>query len=335
MTRRTVVVALLLALAAPLFGAATANASSLVTRNPAKVTLLVDAHNRALVSFTVSGRRYHSLWWGAMNARWPDAARPNSQYRFKHDYSGGLASFGAGYWQTMHNVCGAYTGPDLPMVVTACTMPGGDHWVLQTWKRLMPNGGYKCCQTSEQGKAELRLSHFKGQLPVLWLKMNYSTRATWGGGKPLDMLYGRYTYRGRGLFGFSSTPAGAPTDSYGILIWVDTYNSSWGKGWRRVNSFLTHRDPGGAFCDTLWSDRFGRKNSPGNGQRYRAFADGGNALPVVKWEGPPPGAYNVSADQTLAGLGDYTIVDWLRHPLDRTLAKALGQEQHTLGCHVW
>ncbi|MDX6532692.1 MAG: hypothetical protein QOF68_436 [Gaiellales bacterium] len=335
MTRRTVVVALLLAFAASLFGAAGAEASSLITRNAAKVTLRVDKHNRALVSFTTSGRRYHSLWWGAMNARWPDPARPDSQRRFKKDYSGGGASFGDGYWRTMRNVCGTYTGPDLPMLFKACTMPTGDHWVLQRWKRLMPNGGYKCCKTSQQGKVELRLSHFKGELPVLWLKMNYSIRKTWGSGHHLDQLYGRYTYRGKGLYGFSSTAAGAPTDSYGILIWVDTFNSSWGNGWRRVNSFLTHRKPGGAFCDTLWPNRFGRKNSPGNGERYRAFADGGNALPVVRWDGPPPGAYNVSADQSLAGLGDYTIVDWLRHPFDKALADALADEQRTLSCHVW
>jgi hypothetical protein len=43
----------------------------------------------------------------------------------------------------------------------------------------------------------------------------------------------------------------------------------------------------------------------------------------------------VSADQSLAGLGDYTIMDWLRHPFDKTLADALADEQRTLSCHVW
>lgn len=335
MTRRIVTASLLLALAMPLLGAATAQASQLVTRNPAKLRLVVDSHNRALVSYTVKGRRYHTLWWGAKNAIWPDRLHPDSQRKLKRDYSGGGASFGSGYWRHMRNVCGTYTGPSLPMVVKACTMPGGDHWVLQSWKRLMPNGGYRCCQKAQQGKRELRISHFEGELPVLWLKWNYSTRYTWGAGHRVDSLYGRYTYKGKGLYGFSSTPSGAPTDSFGILIWVDTFDSRWGNGWRRVNSFLTHKRPGGAFCDTLWPNRYGRRHSPGNGKRYRAFADGGNPLPVVKWEGPPPGAYNVSPDQSVDGLGTYTIVDWLRHPYDETLAQALSQEQRTLGCHAW
>jgi hypothetical protein len=326
MTRRTVTLALLLALAAPLFGAPSANASFIVTRDASRVSLIVDAHNVARVSFTARGRHWNSLWWGAMNARYPDPAHPNSQKKFHIDYSGGSGSFGVGYWKHMRNVCGRYTGPPLSMVLKACTMPNGDHWVLQQWRRLMPNGGYGTCPRGTCA-VELRISHFKGALPDLWLKWNYSSRYTWGSGHRLDELYGRISYLGKGMYGFSATPAGAPTDSYGMLIWVDTYNSAWGRGWRRVNSFLPHGLSDGAFCDQLWPSRFGRVNSPGNGQRYRAFADGTNPLPVVKWEGPPPGNYPISADQTRAGLGNYTIVDWLRRPYRSQLAQALDQEQ--------
>ncbi len=44
---------------------------------------------------------------------------------------------------------------------------------------------------------------------------------------------------------------------------MDTLNSSWGRGWRRINSFLTHNVSDGSFCDQLWPNRFGRHDSPG------------------------------------------------------------------------
>jgi hypothetical protein len=267
--------------------------------------LKVDAHGRALVTYRVAGGVRHTLWWGAMNAKFPDRAHPKSQYTFKRDYSGGSGSFGAGYWRRMINVCGPYTGPALPMVVKACTMPAGDHWVLQNWRRLMPNGGWPCCNgVPNQGKRELRISHFSGAAPELWLKWTYSKRFTYSTGRHLEMLYGRYSYRGHGMYGFSSTSTGMPTDSYGILIWVETYNSPWGKGWRRINSFLSHQNSDGAFCDQLWQNRFGRIRSPGTGQGYRAFAD----------------------VQTRAGIGDYMIPK-LRGTFDMSLATALTNEQ--------
>jgi hypothetical protein len=324
MKLRFAVLMLVALLGCTLVPARQAAASTLITRNPTQIGLKVDRYNRALVSYWVDGRMHHTLWWGAVNARFPDPAHPSSQAAFNYDYSGGWGSFGAGYWKRMRNVCGPYTGPALPLVVKACTMPAGDHWVLQSWRRLMPNGGWPCCGP-KQGKRELRISHFTGPLPELWLKWNYSTH--WTPSNPLEGLYGRYSYKGRGLYGFSATPAGAPTDSFGILIWVDTYDSEWGAGWRRINSFLTHRKMDGAFCDQLWPNRYGRSNSPGHGTRYRAFADGTNPLPVVEWQGPPPGAYNVSPLQTRAGLGQYSVIDWLRHPFDATLAGQLAEEQ--------
>lgn len=333
-----------IAAAALLSVAAPARASEIVSRTTSQVSLKVDAKNRALVTYRAGGTVHHTLWWGAINAKWPDPAHPQSQYSFQRDYSGGHGSFGDGYWKRMVNVCGPYTGPSLPLVVKACTMPNGDHWVLQNWRRLMPNGGWACCQKTGQGQYELRISHFSGPAPDLWLKWTYSKNFTWGGGNRLDMFYGRYSYKGHGMYGFSSTSYGAPTDSYGILIWVDTYNSGWGAGWHRVNSFLTHKTSDGAFCDQLWPNRFGRTNSPGTGEMYRAYADGTNPLPVVSWQGPPPGNYPVSADQTRAGLGTYAMPPLVRGVFDATLADQLTQEQLIVAqgddmskssCHVY
>ena len=167
-------------------------------------------------------------------------------------------------------------------------MPDGSHWALQSWKRLMPNGGYKCCQTPQQGKRELHISHWKGPLAQLWLKWNW-TRAT-SQYPHLDKLFGRATYKGVGTYGFSNTRTGAPTDSFGRVVFVDTYNPpKWGKGWRRENSFLVHRPSDGGFCDTLWPNRYGRHHASGYGQKYRATMDGPGVTPIVRWKGPPPG----------------------------------------------
>ncbi len=48
--------------------------------------------------------------------------------------------------------------------------------------------------------------------------------------RKFDQLYGTYTYLGLGVFGFKSTSAGAPLDSFGRNIYVDTLNSAYGTG---------------------------------------------------------------------------------------------------------
>ena len=62
-----------------------------------------------------------------------------------------------------------------------------------------------------------------------------------------DHLFGSYTYAGAPVFGFKSTPAGVPLDTFGRNIYVDTFNSTYGRGWKRENSFLAHTNTG-VFC---------------------------------------------------------------------------------------
>ena len=328
MTRRLLTLALLacaLGAAMP----ATAGASQLVTRDAKYVSLKVDRFNRALVTYKTGGVWHHTLMWGGINAKYPDRAHPQSQVKFRTDYSGGGGVFHRPYWKTMVNACGPYTGPALHSVVKACTMPDGSHWVLQSWKRLMPNSGFPCCRSWEQGRVELHLSHFKGPIAKLWLKWTWTRRITWQG-KHLDSLFGRLSYKGRGAYGFSSNSAGAPTDSFGELVYVDTLNSSWGRGWRRINSFLAHNVSDGSFCDQLWPNRFGRHDSPGFGQRYRAFADGPGVTPMVYWEGPPPGNYSISESQTRNGLGIFSILGSARMLFDSGYAATMAGEQRAL-----
>ena len=96
----------------------------------------------------------------------------------------------------------------------------------------------------------------------------------------------------QGVFGFRSTRFGVPLDEYGRNVFVDTFGSAYGPGWQRENSFLTHA-PGGGFCYGFYAHG-GR--GVGNGTRYRATVIGPGVTPDVMWQGPPPAAYDATAD---------------------------------------
>ena len=55
----------------------------------------------------------------------------------------------------------------------------------------------------------------------------------------------RFTYQGLPVYGFSHKLSGEPLDDYGRNIYLDTFNSAYGPGWRRENGFLTHNPTGG------------------------------------------------------------------------------------------
>jgi hypothetical protein len=120
-----------------------------------------------------------------------------------------------------------------------------------------------------------------------------------------DHLFGTFTYGGVGVFGFKSTPGGVPLDTYGRNIYVDTFNSAYGTGWKRENSFLTHRVGGGSFCYGFYPHG---SHPAGNGERYRATAEGPGVAPDVTWQGAAPGPYDAATDAAanakLKSLGD-------------------------------
>ena len=146
--------------------------------------------------------------------------------------------------------------------MSACTAPDGSHWALQAWQRALPNLGH--APTAAQAVWELRLSHWTGALPVLTIQMNWAY-------KRYDHLFGTLTYGGRSVYGFHSTPAGEPLDSFGRNIYLDTFDSAYGAGWKRENSFLTHKATG-AFCYGFYP----HGSSPaGNGRSYRATVEAG------------------------------------------------------------
>ena len=254
-----------------------AAASALVARNTSSELLSVSRDGKALVTYRARGSLHRVFAWGAINARSPSETR--RQVGFRMDYSGGWRTFGRGAWKTHENVCGPYRGPALPWVVAACTAPDGSHWALQRWQRSQANYGIPPWKPGH-GAWELRLSHWTGEAAKLeaWADWYYSGR--W------HHLFGRLTYRGRPVHGFSTTPNGEPLDSYGRVLYLDTLDSAYSPGWRRENAFVARR-PNGAFCYGFVPHRThtGELRPAAHGRRYRLAVSGPGVTPDVVWIG--------------------------------------------------
>ncbi len=261
--------------------AAPAHSSQLIDRNATNVRLAVNAKGEALLTYTAGGQTKHVLAWGAVNAIAPTTAR--SQVAFSLDYSGGYGKYHREYWKTFGGSCGTYDGPPLAWLVVACTAPDGSYWALQAWQRGLPD--YGVAPMGTQAAWELHLSHWTGPLAVLTIKEDWAYRR-------FDHLYGSLTYDGRGVYGFRSTPGGNPLDSFGRNVYVDTFGSAYGAGWKRENSFLTH-EANGTFCYGFYPH--GRHPS-GKGTKYRATVIGPGVTPDVMWQGEAPGPYSRAAD---------------------------------------
>ena len=244
----------------------------IIARDATDVTLEVDSRSRARVTYRVDGRAQSVLAWGAINA--VPATEGGAQEQF-------ILLYGA---PPIQNVCGPYTGPPLAWLVTACTAPDGTHWALQQWQRGLPVFGDPPASPEAAGY-ELHLSHWSGPLAVLEIKADWAYRK-------YDHLYGRLTYRGKPVYGFASTSAGHPLDIFGRNIYIDTYDSAYGPGWKREMGLLTHR-PTGAFCYGFYTHDH---HPTGNGTHYRATVVGPGVTPDILWEGVAPGPYDPVRD---------------------------------------
>jgi hypothetical protein len=255
--------------AAPSFG------SAIIARGVTRATLSIDRQGRAHVSYYRSGHRQTLVAWGAINARTPSRSRPQVKFAIRYGVGGS-------------GVCLPYDGPPLAWLVKACKAPDGSYWALQSWQRLKPNYG------GARGASELHLSHWSGPLAQLTIYQN------WAVGHARH-IFGRLTYDGVGVYGFSATPHGNPLDSYGRNIYLDTFDSAYGKGWHRENSFLTHHRGNtlGDFCYGFYP-HFGHPK--GQGTRYRATAEGPGVTPDVMWAATDIGAYNPTVQQQMQSL---------------------------------
>ena len=261
-----------------------ANASELIDRNASAVSLQVSTNGQALLTYRAAGKLRHVLAWGAINAIAPTRSR--AQVSFRLDYSGGWGTYHKDVWKTFKNACGPYDGAELQWLVTACKASDGTYWALQSWQRQLPNVGLK--PTPAQAVWELHLSHWSGELPQFIIKTDWAYRR-------YDHLYGSFSFRGNPVFGFRSTAQGVTLDSYGRNVYVDTYNSAYGPGWKRENSFLTH-NPGGNFCYGFYPGQNNSNRPPGKGEAYRATVIGPGVTPDMFWQGAAPGAYSRELD---------------------------------------
>ena len=266
-----------------------ASATFIVGRDPQHPTLQVDSTGHAMVSFTSGGKVQHVMVWGAVNAGPPK--KGGQQVAFKVDFSGGFSIHKSGYWKTIKNVCKPYTGPTLAWYVpgSGCDAPDGTYWALQLWQRMLPNLGFAPWRP-EQSVYELHVSHWTGSLAAITVYEDWA----WGG--RFQQLFGELTYGGQPVYGFSATSVGNPTDSYGRNLYLDTFDSPYGAGWKRENSFLAQYDHG-AFCYSFGSrpPYPGYPKSPpraGPGKMYRLTVLGPGVTPAVMWQGPSPGNWD-------------------------------------------
>jgi hypothetical protein len=248
--------------------------STIIGRNVTHATLTIDRRGRAHVGYSAGGRRTSLAAWGAINARPPSTKVPQVKFQLRYGAGG-------------RGVCLPYDGPPLAWLVKACKAPDGSYWALQSWQRLKPNYG------GTGGAWELHLSHWRGALPQLVIYQN------WAVGH-VRHIFGRLTYNGVGVYGFSSTGPGNPLDSYGRNVYVDTFDSAYGTGWHRVNSFLTHHRGNtlGDFCYGFYPYA-GRPG--GEGTKYRATVEGPGVTPDVMWQADDIGSFDqVVQDQMQA-----------------------------------
>jgi hypothetical protein len=281
-----------------------AAASQLVDRNAGNVHLQVNAKGQALITYRASGRLRRVLGWGAINAR-PSSSGGN-QVAFRLDYSGGWGTYHRRLWQAFPDTCRRYNGPVLTHVVASCTAGDGSYWALQSWRVALPDLGFLPWLPAQK-TPWLTLSHWSG--PIAELEVH----TDWIYGGRFQHVFGRLTYLGRPVYGYGTTRLGAPTDRFGRLLYLDTLNApAYGRGWRRENSFVTHKgtgvfcygfyrhDPtgGGYVAPRNWPRH--HRRGPGVGKRYRLTVPGPGVTPDISWEGPGLHPYNAKNPNDVA-----------------------------------
>ena len=93
------------------------------------------------------------------------------------------------------------------------------------------------------------------------------------------------------------------------MIYLDTYNSAYGTGWMRENSFLAH-NPNGTWC---YSVNPHGSHPAGTGSQYRFTVLGPGVTPDVGTTVQPPAPYD-KATQTAEGAGEAALNDPLCTP---------------------
>jgi hypothetical protein len=295
---------LFVALVSALVVIPSAAASDRLALNASRVTLAVSADGKtAVVTYRSRGALHHALVSGAVNALPPTQTVP--QVRFKIDWTGGWATHRNGrWWQRLGDHCSAYDGPQLTALVAACRAPDGSYWALQSWQPRLPHRGYPP-YLSGQTDWELDVSHWTSPLAEL------EVHADWAFNGQAHNLFGSLLYNGVPVHGFHTVKGtGAPQDRYGRSLYINTFDSAYGRGWKRETS-IVFRNPTGVFCYSFWPTHdVSLPSSParpaGNGNRYRINVVGPGVTPDVVAETADPGVWDKH---------DAAKVEWERRQL--------------------
>jgi hypothetical protein len=307
---RKLAIAITFAIAASVAPAAGAT-QILPDKGVSNVKLQVNKQGYALLQYQTSARKAKNvLLWGAVNAT-ANTDQGQPQQKFKVDSTGGWGAFRkANYWRTFKNVCKAYDGPALGLVVTACKAPDGSYWAVQAWDRNLPMRGFDPWKP-EQTALEYHVSHWSGPLPGLEVYPNWTYDAT------LQGFFGRLTYDGKAVYGTRS-PSPTVSDPFSRNFYIDTFNSIYGSGWKHDTAVNTHKGNGG-FCysfivqsppggypGTKGGYPSDEPRGPGLGDRHRVTVMGPGVTPIVRWEGDRLGNYDPAKDaqmnQTFDGM---------------------------------
>jgi hypothetical protein len=278
--------------------ASAATASDRLALNASNVSLAVSADSTmAVVTYRQAGRARHALVWGAVNALPPSQVVP--QVRFKIDWTGGWETHRNGqWWRAVGNHCRRYEGPPLAALVAACTAPDGSFWALQVWRPKLPHRGYPP-YAAGQTDWELDVSHWTGSLADL------EAHSNWAFEGQAHNLFGRLTYAGLPVHGFHTVKGtGAPQDRYGRSLYIDTFDSAYGSGWKRETS-IVFRNPTGVFCYSFWPTNDatlpGHPRRPaGHGSKYRIQVQGPGVTPNLSVVVEDPGAWDTSSPDKMA-----------------------------------
>ena len=253
-------------------------ASQRIAVNAAAVSLSVNANGDAVVAYRDEhGRPRHVLAWGGV-----DPLRRAALSRFSRSTTpAAIAGTDRSAWQRFNPTCDPYRGPTLVYLIRL-TAPNGSYWALQAWRRTQPLRGVPPFRPQDTD-VELRISHWTRTLASLDVHPNWTYRGT------LQGLFGRVTYAGAPVFG-TRTPSTIPDDPQARYVYIDTFDSPYGPGWKREGAKVTHA-PTGGFCYSFAPipPPKGYPNAmptfPGVGKRHRITVVGPGLTPDVQSPG--------------------------------------------------
>ena len=272
---KRVVLSLAVFAACAVFVSAAGASQVISTSTVTGLSLQLNSKGEALLTYNAGGKRVHVLAWGAINA---SPTKPGTaQVAFKLDYSGGYQKYfqanptAQALVKQYHKIKGTpgyLTNPVIKKLragaahrrqlledcvprrlrqVRRAEARVGRRRLQGAGRHLLgrPGVAAQASRLRRPGSGlddalEVHLSHWSGPLPVLTVNTDWSWHQ-W------NHLYGTFTYDGAPVFGLASTTTGQPLDSFGRNLYLDTFDSAYGTGWKRENSFLTHKGDG-VFC---------------------------------------------------------------------------------------